>query len=152
MAINQEPSQSSRNTELYASVVAAVQAYLEGAWKRKPVDYDKQTFYGEWDLWFFLAISDEVTCWTCEILNNHVIRGIELRMLFPWHIIGTPDLIIPLVHPNCRCALLRITDINDYFDLETPIRVQPEETLAAALRALSEGSSATECHCAACSG
>ncbi len=102
-------------------IVAAVQAYLalEGAWKRKPADLAAQTFYGKYDLWFYLAISDDKTCWTCELLNGSVLMGIDLRMLFPYNIIVDPDQILPQVHPNCRCTMLRVTDIQDYLDITT---------------------------------
>ncbi len=117
---SQERSPSSRNTERALQVVAAVQAYLdEGAWKRKPADLKGTTFFGRWDLWFYIAISDPATCWTCELINGSVFMGIDLRLLFPYNLIVDSDQILPMVHPNCRCTLLRVTDLNDYLPLTT---------------------------------
>jgi hypothetical protein len=49
-----------------------------------------------------------------------VFSGTELRLMFPWHLIISGDQIIPLVHPNCRCTLLRVSDISDYLSLTSP--------------------------------
>lgn len=102
-------------------IVAVVQTYLalEGAWKRKPADLKGQSFYGSFDFWFYVAISDDKTCWTCEILNGSTLAGIDLRLLFPYHMIIDSDQILPMVHPNCRCTMLRVTDIQDYLDITT---------------------------------
>jgi hypothetical protein len=50
-------------------------------------------------------------------LQEQPFRGTELRQFFPWHEIITADQILPNTHPNCRCTMLRITNLDDYLDL-----------------------------------
>jgi hypothetical protein len=99
----------------------AVQALME-ALKRKPgwLEDPRQSFFGALDLWFYLAISDDKTCWTCEMLNQGIYKGIDLRTLFPYLEIISANQMLPYVHPNCRCTLLRVTDIYDYLDATEP--------------------------------
>ena len=93
------PSQSSPTPE---QAVMAVQAVLE-ALKRKPgwLKDPRQSFFGALDLWFYLAISDDKTCWTCEMLNQGIYNGIDLRTLFPYLEIISANQMLPYVHPNC---------------------------------------------------
>jgi hypothetical protein len=84
---------------------------------RKPAGHGNQTFFGEYDLWYYTALLDTVTCKTCMVLHEQPFRGTELRMFFPWCDIITADQILPNTHPNCRCTMLRITSLDDYMDL-----------------------------------
>jgi hypothetical protein len=109
------------HTSLEQQIVEAVQAVLAAeAKQRKPQDFKRQTFFGVFDLWYYLAISDDKTCWTCEMLNKGVYKGYDLRLMFPWCEIIGEDQILPYVHPNCRCTLLRVTNIQDYLDAIEP--------------------------------
>lgn len=38
-------------------------------------------------------------------------------MFFPWCDIISSDQILPYTHVNCRCTMLRITNLGDYLDL-----------------------------------
>ena len=106
-----------RATQL-SQIVEAVQAY-EKQWK--PKDLDKTTFFGSFDIWYYMGISDDATCTACLMLNQSILTGIDLRLLFPYLEIVNDDQILPHVHPNCRCTMLRITDPRDYITLTEPI-------------------------------
>jgi hypothetical protein len=90
------------------------------ALKRKPDDFKGTSFYGKYDLWQFKAIMDDRTCQACSTLDAVVIAGSMLRALLPYSEIIGQDQILPHVHPNCRCTVLRVTDLADYIDYTSP--------------------------------
>jgi hypothetical protein len=48
-------------------------------------------------------------CRDCEEYDGQSFSGEELRLVFPYLEIVDQDLIYPKVHPNCRCALIRVS-------------------------------------------
>ena len=94
------------------AVVKAVQQF-RAQWRIKPTE----SLYGEFDLFFYLAISDDATCYACDVLNGAVIQGPELQRMFPYMEVSGEDQILPHLHPHCRCILLRITSSRDYLTL-----------------------------------
>jgi len=100
--------------------VEAVQEQTE--WetiKRIPDDLKGTSFFGEFDIWLFQTIepADERICFACNVLDKIIFTGMELRAAFPWMMIVHANLILALVHPNCRCTLTRITNPLDYIQL-----------------------------------
>ena len=82
--------------------------------KRIPDEY-KQSFYGEYDLWLYVAVYDEVLCPKCwGFAQQKVFRGSELVSKFEYHEIADEDKILVKVHPHCRCELYRIIDPERY--------------------------------------
>lgn len=79
------------------------------------------SFFGEFDLWSYLAITDDRTCSSCIMLDQGIYMGWDLRALFPYLLIASDDQILPRVHPNCRCTLLRVTSLRDYISLTEPL-------------------------------
>jgi hypothetical protein len=76
------------------------------------------TFFSEKDIWIFQEVVDTKTCETCRRFALHgEFHGNHLRLNFPDLVIldsmtiGGPE---PdgggLVHPNCRCFLLRLIE------------------------------------------
>lgn len=84
--------------------------------KQRGLDLYDKTFFSRLDQWFFRAISDGRICPVCAELDGSIWPGNILRSGFPW--LGDPidqDVIggqdsenNGLVHPNCRCRLIRI--------------------------------------------
>jgi len=98
---------------LVEEVVEAV--LVVDALQRKPEEYGTQTFFGRYDFWIYLPVYDEKLCPKCEThARTLVFRGTELRRTFPYLEIVDENLIMANVHPNCRCELLRITELEQY--------------------------------------
>lgn len=97
-----------------AEVVAVVQA-VEGAKKRKDIPLRPGvTFFSIWDEWIFNARSDGIVCQQCANLDGQTFRGHHLRARFPYLKIQDENTITGLdsddrglVHPHCRCVLVR---------------------------------------------
>lgn len=98
------------------SAVAAVSAVITvDSLKRKPEEYERQSFFGQYDLWLYVAVYDEVLCPKClNHARKHVFRGTELRSNFEYLQIIDDDMIEARVHPHCRCELYRIIDPKRY--------------------------------------
>jgi hypothetical protein len=98
------------------SAVAAVSAVVAvDSLQRKPEEYKRQSFFGEYDLWLYVAVYDEVLCPKClDHARKQVFRGTELRSKFEYLKIIDDDMIEAKVHPNCRCQLYRIIDPERY--------------------------------------
>jgi len=94
-------------------MVQVVEA-VEEAKTRIPPEYH-QSFYGEYDLWLYVAVYDEVLCPKCRAFaQQKVFKGSELRSKFEYHEIADEDRILAKVHPHCRCELYRIIDPKRY--------------------------------------
>jgi hypothetical protein len=100
------------------NAVAAVSSVLAvDSLKRIPEKY-RQSFFGEYDLWLYIAVYDERLCEKCwGYAKTSVFRGTELVRTFKYLEIHDADLIYVNVHPNCRCYLLRIISIERYVRL-----------------------------------
>lgn len=98
------------------SAVAAIDSVVAVcALERIPEEYKRQSFFGEYDLWLYVAVYDEVLCPKCwEHARQQVFRGTELRSKFKFLTIIDDDMIEAKVHPNCRCELYRIIDPKRY--------------------------------------
>ena len=103
-------------------VIRAVQAVqlVEKARHRIPRELQGQSFFGAYDIWRYEGIADNKLCERCL---NFFLRGPkgspyylgnELRVNFPDLEIETVNLIMPNVHPNCRCKLHRIIASHEY--------------------------------------
>ena len=97
------------------------------ALKRKPDDYKGTSFYGKYDLWTHIAIMDDRTCQACNVLDHIITAGNMIRAVYPYHEINGMDQLLAHVHPNCRCVLLRVTDLADYLDYTSPEIVPMEK-------------------------
>lgn len=88
--------------------------------KRKPSEHRRQSFFGMYDLWEYIAVYDDVLCEKCYgFAEREVYRGSHLRAIFPYLEIHDENRIDVHVHPHCRCMLLRILDIRRYFRMIT---------------------------------
>lgn len=116
MSMSQQESTWSSDDEEIVAVVEAVEGWeLEEAKKYIPADLSgAQSFFGDLDIWFLTAITDDRTCFSCMVVDQFVFTGRELRPAFPWMQIETSDEIKANIHPNCRCRLWRITTYADY--------------------------------------
>ena len=100
------------------TVLQAVQAVKAvDALKRKPEEYRYQTFFGEYDIWQFTAITDDRTCASCMNYDTRFYKGNELRSEFMFLEIVDGNLILAKVHLNCRCQLTRITFTEHYLSI-----------------------------------
>jgi hypothetical protein len=91
-------------------------AQIVDAVQRKPEELRRQSFFGEYDLWLYVAVYDEVLCEKClAYARMDVFRGTELVRTFKYLEIRDADLIDVKVHPHCRCYLLRIINVERYF-------------------------------------
>lgn len=91
--------------------------------KRVPDNLKSHSFFGKLDLWQYMNISNPLTpiCNTCLLLNDMVIQGDMMRAWFPNLLVITSNQVLPEQHPNCRCTMLRITDLSDYVDYTEPL-------------------------------
>jgi hypothetical protein len=89
--------------------------------KRIPSDLKHTSFFSAFDLYTYKAITDDRTCKTCMIYDNMILSGDLIRAYYPYLEIIGQDQILPKVHPNCRCTILRVTDLSDYIDYTEPI-------------------------------
>ena len=80
-----------------------------------------QTFFGEHDYWLFTAVLDDLTCFSCNVLDSISFVGLELRSSFRYLVVQGPDLILARVHPHCRCVLVRVTNPMDYISMDMQI-------------------------------
>lgn len=93
--------------------VQAVQVMLDR--QLIPREYRRQSFFGEYDLWAYVAVYDDRLCEKCwGFARQQVFRGTRLRATFPEWKIRDNNLIEANVHPHCRCELLRILDFKTY--------------------------------------
>lgn len=100
------------------TLLQAVQAAKAvDALKRKPEGYELQTFFGQYDLWQFTAITDDRTCAECMDKDTRFYNGNELRSEFMDLLIEDGDTILARVHPNCRCELHRIIEPTHYIPI-----------------------------------
>ena len=102
------------------TLLQAVQAVKAvDALKRKPEGYETQSFFGQYDLWQFTAITDDRTCEVCMDKDTRFYMGNELRLEFQDMLLlpSNPDTILARVHPNCRCELHRITSFEHYIPI-----------------------------------
>lgn len=103
-------------------VIEAVEAV-----KRIPDTLKDHSFYGSSDVWHYIAILDDRLCDNCRQLSDGNYLGIDLRALFPDHLIIDDDQILPRVHltlwgkDTCRCTMLRLTEPRDYITTTEPI-------------------------------
>ena len=106
-------------------MLQAVQAVKAvDALKRKPEGYEYQTFFSEYDVWQFIAITDDRTCASCMNYDTRFYKGNELRSEFIFLEIVDGNLILAKVHPNCRCQLSRITFTEHYISITPEMEKQ----------------------------
>lgn len=96
-------------SRLARSKVAAIVLAVVEAMDRIPDELADLTFFSRYDLWYYFAIMDDVTCILCSAYNGQVLYGTHLRYLFKYLEIEDDNLILPKQHPNCRCELRRMT-------------------------------------------
>lgn len=84
------------------------------ATRRKPEGYEVYTFYSMYDLWLYQAVMDTRVCELCsKYEQSEYWRGDQLRTEFPYHEIMDENTIHALVHPNCRCYLVRYVEVSE---------------------------------------
>lgn len=96
--------------------------------QRIPKQFAGNSFFSRFDLYQYIAITDDRTCKTCMIYDRMITPGNYLRAYFPFMDIINDDQILPRVHPNCRCTLLRVTNLADYITYTEPIPDFPSQT------------------------
>jgi hypothetical protein len=114
---------------LSLQAVRAVEAVIAvDALKRKPREFRRQSFFGEYDLWLYIPVYDERLCPECLGHSRwKVFRGTELRSTFEYLEISDDDRIIVKVHPHCRCELYRIITPERYFRLLEELEEREKE-------------------------
>jgi len=55
--------------------------------------------------YIFVAVTDDATCEDCLDYNGDTFSREEVDSAFPYAEEVDSDLIMPMVHPNCRCML-----------------------------------------------
>ena len=90
--------------------VEAVQA-VEKLWKPQ-VYRDDVTFFSSQDIWVFIPSWDAKQCDVCGeyALGTPEYTGDKLRSIFPYLEIDDDATIHAMVHPNCRCILIRFSE------------------------------------------
>jgi hypothetical protein len=96
--------------------------------KRVPDEYAGTSFFSKLDLYQYIAITDDRTCKKCMTYDKMVLPGDYIRAYYPDLVIIGQDQILPQVHPNCRCTLLRVTDLADYITYTEPTPEFPSQT------------------------
>ena len=75
--------------------------------------------------WMFVAVGDEKTCEHCDEFGASVLTTYEVHQYFPYYEEQDNDLIIPNVHPNCRCMCVGAADDWGYTDTARVILAPP---------------------------
>jgi len=88
--------------------------------QRIPANLKGTSFYSSFDLWQYIAIMDDRTCKRCQIFDRMINPGDYLRAYYPNSEIISPNQILVHEHPNCRCTLLRVSDLTDYIHYTEP--------------------------------
>jgi hypothetical protein len=88
--------------------------------QRIPPEFRGNSFFSAFDLYQYIAITDDRTCKLCMQFDKMIISGDFIRAYYPYLEIITPNQMLPQVHPNCRCTLLRVTDLADYITYTEP--------------------------------
>jgi hypothetical protein len=94
---------------------------------RIPDEFRGSSFFGKFDLYQYIAITDDRTCNTCMTYDRMITPGNYLRAYFPNMDIINDDQILPQIHPNCRCTLLRVTNLADYIMYTEPVPDFPSQ-------------------------
>lgn len=97
------------------NLVQAIQVVRESK-SRIPPELEAFTFFGEQDLWLFDARGDTtVRCPLCFNHDGNIFPGTNIRFNWPYLVIMSQNMIggpaaggDGLVHPNCRCRILRV--------------------------------------------
>jgi len=83
--------------------------------KRIPEEHKRISFFGEYDVWRFNFQMDDKLCARCmAYAAPEYFRGKYIRGLFKHLKILDANTIDVEVHPNCRCFLTRVTDVEEY--------------------------------------
>ena len=94
--------------------IKAVQTFRDSRTRRPMAIKPELTFFGQYDLWHYISISDDRRCKWCEQFDGKEFLGRQLRTIFPDLEIRSPSIIDPNVHttmwgePTCRCKLVRV--------------------------------------------
>lgn len=78
--------------------------------------FDRFDFFTKNDVWLFVGELDDRSCERCISYDGLTFTGEVVLGLFPWLEVETLMTIRPIVHPNCRCTLERVSPIKP--DLE----------------------------------
>ena len=94
--------------------IKAVQTFNDARTRRLLAIKPKITFFGQYDLWHYISISDKRRCQWCEKYDGQEFVGRQIRTIFPDLTIRSPNIIDPNVHTTkwgkntCRCKLVRV--------------------------------------------
>ena len=105
------------------NAVEAALAVHEKTWK--PMAFsDNVTFFSSQDVWVFIPSWDAKQCDACGEIALGVPEhtGDSLRGTFPYLEIRDADTIDALVHPNCRCILVRFGEFSKTKVMDNPWR------------------------------
>ena len=100
-------------------MLRAVQAVqLRQDTRRIPEEFRGNTYFSQYDLWHYFAVSDTRLCEYCAVNDGMDMTGDILRGKFPDYEIASENTIYPHVHvtlgwksqedDNCRCMLIRV--------------------------------------------
>jgi len=84
------------------SILRAIQA-VRAVQKR----LDVEPLFTPQTEWTFQAVPDDTTCPVCMSKDLNIYYGDELQQKFPYLVVESNWVIRPMVHPNCRCMLMR---------------------------------------------
>jgi hypothetical protein len=94
--------------------VQAVKTLRDSRLRRPMAIKESLTFFGQYDLWHYISISDDRRCKWCEAYDGKEFVGRQIRTIFPDLEIRSPNIIDPHVHTTlwgkqtCRCKLVRV--------------------------------------------
>ena len=92
--------------------IKAVQTFQDA--KLRIPQVAKVTFFGQYDLWHYISISDDRRCKWCEAYDGREFVGRQIRTIFPDLSYRSPNILDPNVHQTkwgkltCRCKLVRV--------------------------------------------
>jgi hypothetical protein len=96
------------------SLLQAIKAVKDAKTRRLKALRENITFFGQYDLWHYITISDKRRCEWCEAYQAKEFVGRQIRSIFPDLEIISPNVIDPNVHitkwgkDTCRCKLVRV--------------------------------------------
>ena len=72
---------------------------------------DRFDFFTKNDVWLFVGELDDRSCERCMSYDGLTFTGEVVLGLFPWLEVESLMTIRPMVHPNCRCTLERVSPL-----------------------------------------
>lgn len=94
--------------------IQAVRMFQDKKWI--PEHLKELSYFSQYDLWHYMAVSDERRCELCDVNDGVDMAGDVLRGKFEYLEIIDENMIYPNVHPNCRCMLIRVAAPTEFLE------------------------------------